>query len=83
MSPEYLAGSCGIDNKEAMFRRFTDTCGAYEIGSRLDASAKLMPHLLKVIIKVMKAHHSIDMEYDFIYSCKSPLVHLDYSDIKF
>lgn len=47
--PQGLANTCGLDNQEAMHRRFTDMCGAWEIDTRTAASNRLPVHLLRIL----------------------------------
>ena len=46
--PQLMAESMGPDNETAMYRRFTDTCGAHYIGTRDHARGKLAKQLCEV-----------------------------------
>ena len=46
LDPKQMAKACGIDNDCAMYRRFTDTCGAYEIPDAARARNQLRQKLL-------------------------------------
>ena len=62
IDPEQMAKACGIDNECAMYRRFTDTCGAYEIPNALAARYKLIEHLTKIIARNMSHVHNIEID---------------------
>ena len=49
MDPRDMADACGIDNKDAMYRRFTDSCGAFHIPDKPTARNKMIEHLVKII----------------------------------
>ena len=57
-----MADACGIDNKDAMFRRFTNTCGAHCIPDKKTARDKMTEHLIKVITKNVEHHMDINID---------------------
>ena len=61
-----MADACGLDNSDAMYRRFTDTCGAYCILDKQTARNKMVEHLLKIIACNTKFHLDIEIDLDHV-----------------
>ena len=49
MTPDEMAEAFGMEAKDALLRRFLDTCGAFSINSREDSQNRLRKHLVKCI----------------------------------
>ena len=47
MDPQDMADACELDNRDAMYRRFTDSCGAFVIPDKPTARNKMVEHLVK------------------------------------
>ena len=78
LHPMKMAQTMGLENIAPMYRRFTDTCGAYEIRDK-ETARKKMPHK---IIQFIDTIFNLDLDIDSIY-CALPVVHnIDYSHIK-
>lgn len=82
MAPRALANSCGIDNADAMYRRFVDTAGAYWISNREDTK-RLTKHLIKVIQRNVKEIWDIDINAQQIYDTLPAVRNPTYDDIVF
>lgn len=83
MTPKALAESCGVDNANAIFRRFTDTCGAYQIRSRADCLKKMVEHLILIIKRNMNAIHGLDIDVHKVVHNIMPVRLPKYDDIQY
>ena len=61
MDPRDMADPCGLDNRDTMYRRFTDTCGAYCIPDKKTARNKMVEHLVKIVSCNIAYHLDIHM----------------------
>lgn len=69
LNPRDMAKACGLDNEEAMYRRFTDTCGAFEISDKKIARNNMTEHLVKVIAQ--NVEHPYDIQIDVAHIIRS------------
>ena len=83
IDPEMMSKACGLDNEVAMYRRFTDTCGAHEIPDSTTARNKLIEHLVKVIARNMDANHDIVIDVPSVIHAIPGVRTLTYADIQF
>ena len=54
ISPTYMAESMGIDNKDAMLRRFQDSCGSCYVDTKVKARKQLPEVIFKCINSINK-----------------------------
>ena len=80
MTPEEMAEAFGMESRDALLRRFLDTCGAHSINSREDSQNKLRPHLIKCI---KRRFPHLDINVADVLSNIPPVVPITYDDIKF
>ena len=66
IAPDDMAKACGLDNEKAMFRRFTDTCGAHEIKTTVIARNNLIEHLVTIIAKNVEFNHNIEIDGEYV-----------------
>ena len=66
---------------DAMYRRFTDTCGAYCIDSKVQARKRLPVFLLRMIQKNIKFHTDVEIDIEQIVNALPPYNALVYTDI--
>ena len=73
LDPNELANACGIDCREAIFRRLTDTCGAINTDRLQDCRDRLPELLLRYIFRIM-THYKLgkynDTDLDCYFSVK-------------
>lgn len=60
--PRTLAQTCGLDNFEAIFRRFTDSCGAHYVKTRKDCLEKMTEYTMLCIKKNMNCWKDLDFD---------------------
>lgn len=60
--PDNMARACSTDNEDAMYRRFTDTCGAYLIDTKIKARNNLIEHLVKIIAKNVSHMYNVEID---------------------
>ena len=78
-----MADACGIDNCDAMYRRFTDTCGAYCIGDKKTARNKMVEHLVKIVACNIAYHLDIHMDIELIIRSIPGTNNCTYDDVLF
>ena len=78
--PRDMAQACGLDSRDPMYRRLTDTCGAHEIATKAAARCRLPVHLLRVI-KHNLSQFGIDIDVDNVIRNIPNFHALVYSDI--
>ena len=79
--PDDMARACGVDNEEAMYRRFCDTAGAHCIPNAATARNNLVEHLVKVIVKNVKHIHDIEVDTEYIIRSIPGVCSLIYNDL--
>ena len=62
IDPEMMTKPCDTDIEVAMYWRFTDTCGAYEISTANKARHQLIEYLVKAVARNMQQIHNIDID---------------------
>ena len=73
--------ACGIDNEDAMYRRFCDTAGAHCIPTSNIARNNLVEHLVKVISKNIKHIHDIEINVEYVIRSIPGVCSLIYNDL--
>ena len=81
IDPEDMARSSGPDNQAAMYRRFTDTCGAHFIGTEVTARNRLPVHLVRIICANLEFNHNMEIDVETVISNIPKLKFLSYSKI--
>ena len=66
IAPGDMALACGRDNEDAMYRRFTDTCGSHLIANVKTARNNLVEHLVKVIARNVEFNHDVDIDVEYV-----------------
>ena len=69
LHPQDMAATMGIENIEPMYRRFTDTCGAFEIYTRKLARENLRMLLLKMLKRQFDLNIDVGDVYDELPTC--------------
>ena len=78
LHPQKMAQTMGLENITPMYRRFTDSCGAYEIKTKRDAREKLRFKLLQYIDTIFDLNDDLLTIYNML-----PVVrNITYSHIK-
>ena len=80
IGPDDMAKACGLDNEQDMYRRFTDTCGAFEIKNRAIARNNMIEHLIKIIAKNVEFNHDIVIDIEHVVRSIPAVKNLEYSD---
>ena len=80
IGPDDMAKACGLDNEQAMYRRFTDTCGAHEIKNRTIGRNNLIEHLITIIAKNAEFNHDIVLDKEHIVRSIPAIKNLIYDD---
>lgn len=62
LNPKDKAQACGLDNEEAMYRRFTDTCGAYEIPDKKIARNNMTEHFVHTLAQNIEHHLDVTID---------------------
>ena len=75
--PRDLAQACGSDSRDAMY---TDTCGAYEIDTRVAAVRRLPVHLTKMIARNLE-QFDITIDVDTVIKKLPEFKAVQYADI--
>ena len=79
--PQYMADSCSPDNREAMYRRFTDTCGAHHIDTKRTARERLPVHLCKMIKKNIDYNFGTNLDVNVIIRTMPEFETITYEDV--
>ena len=64
MDPRDMADTCGLDNRDAMYRRFTGSCGAYP--DKKTARNKMIEHLVRIIKCNVEFHMDVQIDLDHV-----------------
>ena len=60
--PDDMARASGEDNMDAMHHRFTDTCGAFNIDTKVAARKRLPVFLLRIIQENIRHYTGIEID---------------------
>ena len=80
IGPDDMSKACGLDNEQAMYRRFTDTCGAFEIKNRSIARNNMIEHLIKIIAKNVEFNHDVTVDIEHVVRSIPAVKNLEYTD---
>ena len=81
ISPSDMALACGADNEDAMYRRFTDTCGAHLIANAKTARNNLVEHLVKIIARNVEFNHNVEIDIEYVIRSIPGVRNVLYDDV--
>ena len=81
ITPGDMALACGVDNEDAMYRRFTDTCGAHLIANAKIARNNLVEHLVKIIARNVEFNHDVEIDIEYVIRSIPGVRNVLYNDV--